>query len=129
MSVLIADDCDVFRRSLQRMLPFESNTCSTIDDAVIRAGSWQPGVVLLDVFFDEDGRSGIDAIRDIRAVCQRCQIIIMTGFYSDSDAARSLSAGAFAYVEKGDPRVLVSTVRLARRHVRVPFLRFPSLLQ
>jgi DNA-binding NarL/FixJ family response regulator len=89
-------------------------TAATIGDGLLRASEWQPSVILCDVYFDDGGRTGIDAIPDFRTACPRATIVIFTAAFREEDAMRALGLGAAAYLEKGDLRRLKKHLLAAR---------------
>lgn len=120
MTILIVDDDAVFRRALQRRLPGETRCAAGVLDALSVAASWQPSVVLLDV--NLGGESSIDAIPRFATAAPRCELIMMTGYYDQADADRSIDLGALAYVEKWNVRELCELVQDARVLVRSSFV-------
>lgn len=118
MNILIVDDDTAFRRLLRKTLGVgEVAEAATIEAGIAVAERHPPDVVLLDVLFG--GRAkGIDAIAAFRSVAPEAEVVMMTAQYSPQDEARAIAVGAFAYVEKGDNRVIQRLVRLAGRRKR-----------
>ena len=70
--------------------------------ALERAGELAPDVVLMDLNLP-DG-SGIDATRDILAVCPQTRILVITMSVDDDAVVAAMRAGARGYVVKGAGR-------------------------
>lgn len=69
-------------------------------EAVEQAAALQPDVVLLDVAMPV--MDGLTALPLVRQAAPGTTVIMLSGFARDHLAERSLSAGAAAYVEKGE---------------------------
>lgn len=123
MSVLIVDDEGLVRRILQRVLDLgeETRTAASVEDAVFEAGSWQPAVILLDLYFEGEPK-GLDAIPRLLAAAPRTTIIVMTASGDPSLLRKAMELGAWAAVAKDDARKLRALVRAAARQVRLPFV-------
>ncbi|MBO6557744.1 MAG: UvrY/SirA/GacA family response regulator transcription factor [Pseudomonadales bacterium] len=103
-TILIADDHDLVRTSISRMLTdvygYEvvGEACSG-EEAVKNARSMQPDIVLMDVKMP--GYGGIEATRKILQSCENTRIIALTGVVEDLFAKQLMNAGASGYVTKG----------------------------
>jgi len=79
-------------------------------EALEKAGELTPDVVLMDLNLP-DG-SGIDATRDILAVCPQTRILVITMSVDDDAVVAAMRAGARGYVVKGAGRAdLLQAVR------------------
>ncbi len=105
-TVLIVDDDAGISQTLESLLPWETCSASSIDLGLIVARQWQPSIVLLDVNFRFEKRSGLDMIAEFRRACPSAQIIVFTGMYHPEDCERARLAGAVSYLEKGDVSML-----------------------
>lgn len=70
----------------------------SVATAVTEATRLKPAVVLMDLRLC-DG-SGIEACREIRAVCPDTRVLFLTSFGDDQDVRAALSGGASGYILK-----------------------------
>lgn len=103
-TILIADDHDLVRTSISRMLTDVYGydvvgEAETGEEAVKFAREKQPNVVLMDVKMP--GFGGIEATRKILQVCEQTQVIALTGMVDELFAKQLMAAGASGYVTKG----------------------------
>jgi two-component system response regulator DevR len=101
--VLLCDDHELVRRGLRSLLDADLTLdvvgeASSADEAVAKAGSLAPDVVVMDVRMP--GRSGIEACRDIRSAREETRVIMLTSFADDEALFTSIMAGASGYVLK-----------------------------
>ena len=100
--VLLVDDHEVVRQGLRALLESAGGLevvaeASTVAEAVLRARSYRPDVVVLDVRLP-DG-SGVEACRDMRS--ERDVAVLMLTSYSDDDALfQAIMAGASGFLLK-----------------------------
>jgi CheY-like chemotaxis protein len=100
-TILIADDERSQRELLSGFLAGQGyRVREAVDgnEAVDRVREGDVDLVLLDQRMPLLG--GIDAIRAIRKVDARIEIVVMTAYGSDDDAARAREAGAADYLAK-----------------------------
>jgi DNA-binding NarL/FixJ family response regulator len=116
--ILIADDHDVVRQGVRRVLEAEPGwivcgEASTGREAVARAVELRPDVVVLDISMPE--LNGLEATRQIRAAVP-ARIVILTVHESEQMVAEVLDAGADGYVLKTDAgRKLIEAIRALLR--------------
>jgi DNA-binding NtrC family response regulator len=99
--VLVVDDEELYRRSLERILRRVGHTVSEARDATeaLNAVSEQSfDLVLVDLRMP--GLNGIELVRQIRDVNPDLPCIMVTGFGSPESSVDALRAGAFWYLEK-----------------------------
>ncbi len=101
--VLLCDDHELVRRGLHSLLDTDLTLdvvgeAATADEAVEKAASLKPDVVVMDVRMP--GRSGIEACRDIRAAREETRVLMLTSFADDEALFTSIMAGAAGYVLK-----------------------------
>ena len=98
--ILLASDNALFREGLSQILRsdgrFRVAESATGQAAVSDAARLKPDLIILDIGMP--GRSGIDAIRRIRASDASVPIGILTGLNSDEQIRAALTAGASDYV-------------------------------
>jgi two-component system invasion response regulator UvrY len=115
--VLITDDHPVIRRGLKRILDAEpdmkeADEAQNTQEALDLASKRQYDVLLLDI--DMPGRSGLDALKELRAQQPRLPVLVISIHSEELYAARVLKAGAAGYLMKENaPEELVGAVRRA----------------
>ena len=99
--VLIADDDQAVRDSLERTLRFEGYNVEIAGDgvdALARAADTPPDLFVLDVTMPLMG--GLDACRQLRAAGDRTPVLMLTARDGISDRVAGLDAGADDYLVK-----------------------------
>jgi two-component system, NarL family, invasion response regulator UvrY len=113
--VIVADDHAVVRKGLIHLLAEEPDIrvvaeTSSADEALERIQRQVCDVLVLDMSMA--GRSGLDALAELRALPYRPRVLILTIFADDTLAVRCLKAGADGYVTKdAAPQELVGAIR------------------
>jgi two-component system invasion response regulator UvrY len=113
--VLIADDHAILRRGLKEILvrELEGAVCGEAKDASeivarLQEGDWD--LVILDITMP--GRSGLDALRDLKAARPRLPVLVLSMHSEDQYAKRILRAGASGYMNKESaPEELIKAIR------------------
>lgn len=113
--VLVVDDHAVVRRGLIGLLREQIGTveigeAQSADEAVgqVLRGTWD--IVVLDITMP--GRSGLDALADIKAQRPHLPVLVLSMHPEDQMAMRVLRAGASGYLTKDSaPEELVTAVR------------------
>jgi two-component system response regulator NreC len=103
ISVLICDDHALVRAGLRLLLESEgdlevSGEAADADEAVDAVRESAPDVILLDVVLP--GRSGIDAIAELREASRRTRILMLSMQDDPAYVRRAFSAGANGYLLK-----------------------------
>lgn len=101
--VMLVDDHEVVRAGLRSLLKVHPDMevvaeAATAADAVLRARSYHPDVVVLDVRLPD--RSGVEVCRDIRSEHPQMAVLMLTSFSDDRALFDSIMAGAAGYVLK-----------------------------
>ncbi len=124
-SLLIIDDEPNVLYSLQRGLRrdgLEIRTAGTADEGLRAIEEDLPDAVLMDV--QMPGRSGLDALEEIRRINAHVPVILMTAHGTADTAIEAMKRGAFDYILKpwklADLRALVDRALNAGRLSRVP---------
>lgn len=128
--VLIVDDDPVVSRGLERNLVAETyavRQSSSCAEAMRLCREENPDVVILDLTLP-DG-SGLDLVRDIRAINDTIGIVVLTGSEAGADMREALRRGASSYLRKpADPLTLDAQVRIALAQSRKSRHDVPDLL-
>jgi len=124
LKILIADDHAVVRKGLKQIL-LEEYPSAEIGEAVdaeslvasVVTGSWN--IVICDM--NMPGRSGLDALSQIKQVAPELPVLIMSMYPEDQYALRVLKAGASGYLGKDtihdDIIRAVQTVQRGRKYI------------
>jgi two-component system invasion response regulator UvrY len=115
IQVLIADDHAILRRGLKEILTreIEDVVCGEAKDAQdvlakVQSGHWD--LVILDLTMP--GRSGLDVLRDIKAMRPKLPILVLSMHPEDQYGKRILKAGASGYMNKESaPEELIKAIR------------------
>jgi DNA-binding NarL/FixJ family response regulator len=113
--VLIADDHAILRRGLKEILmrDLKGVVCGEAKDAdealsQVRDAAWD--LLILDITMP--GRSGLDALRDLKLTRPKLPVLVLSMHPEDQYAKRILKAGAVGYMNKESaPEELVKAVR------------------
>ena len=103
ITVLVADDQELFRRGMQTVLAIEAGfdvvgeACDGAE-AVARTTDLAPDVVLMDVRMPE--MDGIEAARRIRELAPSTRVIMLTVSDEEDDLYGAVKAGANGYLLK-----------------------------
>jgi DNA-binding NarL/FixJ family response regulator len=101
--VLLVDDHQLLRSSLRLRLDREpgitpGGEAGTAEEAVVRARSLQPDIVLLDLILPR--RSGYDVIPELLRVSPRARILVVSSQTQPSSIRQAILAGASGYISK-----------------------------
>ncbi|HEY8724311.1 MAG TPA: response regulator transcription factor [Gaiellaceae bacterium] len=112
IGVLICDDVDAMRMLLRVVVELRPGlrvVGEASNQAVTEAKRLQPDVILLDLSMP--GRTGFDALPEIRQVAPDAKVIVLSGFVASTSAAAVLEIGASLFIEKGaDPEEIVAAI-------------------
>ena len=100
-SILIVDDDDLFRERLARALRdrgHEVRTAKNADEALDLARADSPEYAVVDLKMP--GRSGLEVVRELRAVDAATTIVVLTGYGSIATAVEAVKLGAGHYLSK-----------------------------
>jgi len=117
ISILIVDDHTIVRQGLITMFTIQPDfhvvgEADNGERAVSMAAELVPDVVLMDLVMP--GINGVEAIREVKQVSPRSQVIVLTSYHEDEFIFPALRAGAISYVLKDiEPNQLVETVKRA----------------
>jgi len=100
-SLLIVDDDTTFRTRLIRAFAdrgFDVRGAGTCDEALAMARVESPELALVDLRLP--GASGLDVIRQLKALDPTTNIVVLTGYGSIATAVDSVKLGATSYLSK-----------------------------
>lgn len=116
--VLLVDDEKDFVDPLSRRLEvrdFNVTCVYNVDDALSRIQSEGYDVVLLDVMMP--GKSGLDILKEMKAINPLMPIIMLTGHARVDTAIEGMELGAYDYLIKPAAiEELIEKIRLAHSH-------------
>jgi two-component system, NarL family, response regulator NreC len=103
ISILVCDDHALLRSGLRRLLDAEDDLdvvgeAANADEAVERARTFEPDVVLLDIVMP--GRSGLDALPDLLAAAPETKVLMLSMQDEPGYVRRAFASGASGYVVK-----------------------------
>lgn len=113
-SVLIADDHNIVRRGLKKILEDEFSEV-TVGEASrdteiaeqLSKGKWD--VIILDISMP--GKSGLEVLKDIKATHKNIPVLILSMYPEEQFALRVMKSGASGYLRKDSaPEELVNAV-------------------
>jgi DNA-binding NarL/FixJ family response regulator len=104
--ILIVDDHPIMRVGIAAIINAQPRMqvvgqAGTAGEAVRIFEAVQPDLTLMDLRLPD--RSGVEAIRSIRAISPRAKIVVLTTYEGDEDIHQALDAGARGYLIKGMP--------------------------
>jgi NarL family two-component system response regulator LiaR len=117
--ILIADDHAVVREGLRALIDTEPGMevvgeAADGDEAVQKARSLQPDVILLDLVMPRKG--GIEAIGEIKQDDPDARILVLTSFAEDEKVFSAVKSGALGYLLKdASPQELLHAIREVHR--------------
>jgi DNA-binding NarL/FixJ family response regulator len=120
LRVLIADDHDIVRKGLRALIEERPGweVCGEARsgrEAVEKAVQLNPDVLVVDVSMPD--LNGLEATRQVRKLCPKTEVLVITHHDSDEMASEVLEAGARGYVLKSDSdRDLAHAVEALSKH-------------
>ncbi len=122
--ILIADDHAIVRRGLKQLLleqypTAEIGETNDAEDLIAKVMEQDWDVVICDMSMP--GRSGLDALQQIREIAPRLPVLIMSMYPEDQYALRVLKAGGSGYLGKetihDDLVRAIEMVRMGRKFI------------
>jgi two-component system response regulator RegA len=101
VSVLVVDDDEVFRTRLARALEDRGLAVTVAGDhpsALAEARRESPELAIVDLKMP--GRSGLEVVRDLRALDAGTRMVVLTGYGSIATAVEAIKLGALHYLPK-----------------------------
>jgi two-component system invasion response regulator UvrY len=115
MLILLADDHVVVRRGLRDILTgafpgMQFIEAGTGDEVLSAIRTSRCSLLILDIHMP--GRTGVDVLREVKRLCPRIPVLMLSVQPEDQYAVRCLKAGASGYLNKdGAEEELVRAVR------------------
>ncbi|MCP3140612.1 response regulator transcription factor [Pyxidicoccus xibeiensis] len=100
-TVLVVDDDEPYRERLVRAFGrkgFVAHGAASTKEALGRARELRPGYAVIDLRL-QDG-SGLDLVRELKAVDARTTMVVLTGYGSIATAVEAVRRGATHYLAK-----------------------------
>ena len=100
-SILLVDDDDAFRKRMTRALTdrgFDVRAAHDYDAAMESARADSPQFAVVDLKMP--GRSGLEVVRDLKAIDETTRIVVLTGYGSIATAVEAVKLGATHYLPK-----------------------------
>lgn len=106
MRVLIVDDHPIMRVGIAAIVNAQPDMevvgqAGSAEEAIKLFAAAHPDLTLMDLRLP--GRSGVEAIRMIRAQDPQARVVVLTTYEGDEDIHQALEAGAQGYLIKGMP--------------------------
>ena len=106
IQVLVVDDHPIMRVGIAAIINAQPDMkvvgqAGTAAEAVRLFNVERPDLTLMDLRLPD--RSGVEAIRSIRAISPKARIVVLTTYEGDEDIHQALEAGAQGYLIKGMP--------------------------
>lgn len=104
--ILIVDDHPIMRVGIAAIINAQADMqvvaqAGTAAEAVRMFSAERPDLTLMDLRLPD--KSGVEAIRAIRAMAPKARIVVLTTYEGDEDIHQALAAGAQGYLIKGMP--------------------------
>ena len=113
---MLVDDDEVFVKRLARAFRdrgYEVRTANDYDGAMALARAESPELAVVDLRMP--GRSGLELVRDLKAIDPATSILVLTGYGSIATAVEAIRLGAKDYLPKpADVDDIVAALNRAR---------------
>jgi two-component system response regulator RegA len=100
-SILVVDDDAVFRGRLMQAFEargFDVRGAANAEEAIARATEESPELAVVDLRMP--GRSGLDVVRELKAIDGTTNVVVLTGYGSIATALEAVRMGATHYLTK-----------------------------
>jgi len=100
--ILIIDDeasfCKLLKLRLEESREYEAMTANTGETGLELVKQHKPDLVLLDIMMP--GKSGLDILKQIKAIAPETPVAMVTASWSQQESKRAFEAGAYEYITK-----------------------------
>jgi two-component system response regulator RegA len=100
-SILLVDDDAAFRKRLAKAMAdrgYDVRIAADYDEAIASARADSPQFAVVDLKMV--GRSGLEVVRDLKAIDSTTKIVVLTGYGSIATAVDAVKLGATQYLPK-----------------------------
>jgi two-component system response regulator RegA len=100
-SILVVDDDATFRARLVRAFAsrgFDARGAADVEEAIALAQTDSPELAVVDLRMP--GRSGLDLVRELKAIDATTRVVVLTGYGSIATALEAVRLGATHYLTK-----------------------------
>lgn len=100
-SLLIVDDDEILRERLAkafRARGFDVRTAGSAEEAMVLAREESPEMAVVDLRMP--GQSGLELVRDLKALDEGTRVVVLTGYGSIATAVEAVRLGAANYLAK-----------------------------
>ncbi|MDF2695958.1 MAG: Fis family DNA-binding response regulator [Labilithrix sp.] len=100
-TLLVVDDDEAFRRRLVRAFEargFEVRAAADAESALVLAREESPELAVVDLRMA--GRSGLEVVRELKAIDGSTNVVVLTGYGSIATALEAVRLGATHYLTK-----------------------------
>jgi len=118
-TLLVVDDDDVFRNRLVRALSergLEARGAASAAEAIALASADSPELAVVDLRMPD--RSGLEVVRELKAMDPATNVVVLTGYGSIATALEAVRLGATHYLTK--PADADEILRAFERRAGVP---------
>ncbi len=99
--MLVVDDDEVLRERLAKALRtrgYDVRTAANADEAMAQAREESPELAVVDLKMP--GRSGLELVKDLKALDEGTRVVVLTGYGSIATALEAVRMGATHYLQK-----------------------------
>ncbi|MGM5488483.1 MAG: response regulator [Nanobdellota archaeon] len=104
VKVLIVDDSSLIRSMIEdiaKQKNLEIIEASNVDEAIDAYMNEQPALVFMDIILQNDGRTGIDALKAIKDYDGGARVVIVTSIVGNENVIQEcIENGAIDYITK-----------------------------
>jgi two-component system response regulator RegA len=100
-SMLVVDDDEVLRERLAKALRgrgYDVRTAGDADEAIAHAREESPELAVVDLKMP--GRSGLELVKELKALDESTRVVVLTGYGSIATALEAVRMGATHYLQK-----------------------------
>ena len=117
MKILVIDDHPLLREAVREVLKQLDASIKVVEasdcDAALAVAEREPELDLILLDIQMPGRSGLDALSDLREKHPEVPVVVLSGSELPGDVMRALDGGAMGFIPKSQPsRVMINALRL-----------------